>query len=47
MQAIKIWPKLHKFIVKAKVNEGDDYEAEVLQFEKDVKNSMSLERNVF
>ena len=37
MEAIKIWSKLHKFIVKAKVNEGDNYEAEVVQFEKDVK----------
>ena len=39
MEAIKIWPKLHQFIIKAKVNEGDDYEAEVIQFEKDVKES--------
>ena len=47
MEAIKIWPKLHQFIVKAKVNEGDDYEAEVLQFEKNVKEFYEFGKECF
>ena len=47
MEAIKIWPKLHKFIVKAKVNEGDDYEAEVVQFEKEVKEFYEFGKECF
>ena len=37
MNAIELWPKIYNFIVKAKVEEGEDYEALVKQFEEDVK----------
>ena len=47
MEAIKIWPKLHQFIIKAKVNEGDNYEAEVVQFEKDVKEFYKFGKESF
>ena len=38
---------MHKFIVKAKVNEGDDYEAEIVQFEKDVKEFYEFGKESF
>ena len=38
MGAITIWPLLHKFIVKGKIEKDEDYEYEL---------QVSLERNCF
>ena len=36
MNAIELWPKIYNFIVEAKLEEGEHYEALVKQFENDV-----------
>ena len=32
-EALKLWVKIHDFILKAKIDKGDDYEVEIKEFE--------------
>ena len=45
--ALKLWVKIHEFITKAKIEEGDEYEKEIKQFEILVKQFYEYGRTTF
>ena len=45
--ALKLWVKIHDFILKAKIDKGDDYEAEIKEFEILVKKFYDYGRTNF
>ena len=45
--ALKLWVKIHEFVTKANIEEGDDYEEEIKQFEVLVKQFYEYGRTIF
>ena len=45
--ALKLQVKIHEFIIKAKIDDGDDYEEEIKQFEILVKQFYEYGRTTF
>ena len=46
-EALKLWVKIHEFIIKAKIKDGDDYEEEIKQFEVLVKQFYEYGKKTF
>ena len=45
--ALKLWVKIHEFVTKAKIEEGDDYKEEIKEFEVLVKQFYEYSRTTF
>ena len=45
--ALKLWVKICEFIIKAKIDDGDDYEEQIKQFEILVKQFYEYGRTTF
>ena len=45
--ALKLWVKIHEFVTKLKIEEGDDYEEEIKEFEVLVKQFYEYGRTTF